>query len=182
MKKRPSKDNRPVRIMVQDEGKFGTISPIGSSWVPKEMRPKVGKQLTRKHLYVYCAVSPQTGEMSNLVLPYANTEMMNLFLEQVSKDFSGYFVVMQTDQAGWHKSKSLKIPENIRLLFQPAYSPELNPVEHIWDELREKFTKNIVFKSLEQVMSAICKGINQLSSNLERVKSMTCFPHLNVTF
>jgi len=76
--------------------------------------------------------------MTALLLPWANTDMMNIFLEEVSKDFIECLVIMQVDQAGWHKSKHLNIPDNIRLLPQPPHSPELNPVEHLWEELREK--------------------------------------------
>jgi transposase len=87
--------------------------------------------------------------MVSLILPEASTGMMNLFLEQVSQTFSTHFIVMQVDGAGWHRATDLIIPENIRLIPQPAYSPELNPVEHIWDELREKYfyvdTFNLVF-------------------------------------
>src|SRR5437016_8793403 len=81
---------------------------------------------------------------------------MNLFLEQVSQTFSKYFIVMQVDQAGWHSAKDLVIPENIRLIPQPAYSPELNPVEHIWDELREKYFHNRVFSSLDRLIDVLC--------------------------
>jgi transposase len=68
--------------------------------------------------------------------------MMNLFLQQVSVEFADYFVVMQVDRAGWHRSKCLKIPENIRLIYQPSYSPKLMPVEHIWEDIRENHFYN----------------------------------------
>ena len=84
-------------------------------------------------MYAYAAVAPTQGQMVSLVLPEASTAMMNLFLEQVGQTFSKYFIIMQVDQAGWHSAKDLVVPENIRLIPQPAYSPELNPVEHIWD-------------------------------------------------
>jgi len=73
---------------------------------------------------------------------------MSLFLAHVGKVIADYFIVMQVDQAGWHRSKELHVPENIRLIFQPAYSPEVNPVEHLWEELREKYLHNLVFSSL----------------------------------
>ena len=82
------------------------------------------------------------GKMSALILPYANTAMMNLFLEEVSHDFKEYFIIMLVDGAGWHRSHGLRIPENIRLIQQPSHSPELNPVEHLWEELREKHFPN----------------------------------------
>jgi hypothetical protein len=63
---------------------------------------------------------------------------MNIFLAHVSRDFKEFFIMMIVDQAAWHTSKSLKIPENILLIPQPARSPELNPVEHIREDLRKK--------------------------------------------
>lgn len=92
---------------------------------PKGIRPIVPSQQVREYVYAYAAVAPQLGKMTSLVLPYANTQMMNLFLQQVSQDFSSYFIIMQVDKAGWHRSKSLEVPENIRLLPQPSHSPEL---------------------------------------------------------
>ena len=63
-----------------------------------------------------------------MVLPTANTAAMNLFLEHLSQTLADYFIVMQVDQAGWHRSRELIIPSNIRLIQQPAYSPEVNPL------------------------------------------------------
>jgi hypothetical protein len=92
---------------------------------PPGIRPVVPKQQVREYVYAYVAVAPQLGQMTSLILPYANTKMMNLFLKQVSQEFAEYFIIMQVDKAAWHLSKSLQIPENIRLLPQPSHSPEL---------------------------------------------------------
>src|SRR5882762_7177661 len=100
--------------------------------------------------------------MTSLILPSADTEMMNLFLEHVSSTYARYFVVMQVDQAGWHVTNELTIPENIRLIPQPAYSPELNPVEHVWEELREKYFHNRVFPALDPLIDVLCHGLNDL--------------------
>jgi hypothetical protein len=118
--------------------------------------------------------------MCSLILLHANTEMMNLFLEHVSHTFSEYFILMQVDQAGWHCAKALVIPENMRLFLQPPYSPELNPVEHIWEEIREKYFYNRMFPSLEHLTDALCLALNTLASDHQRVKSMTNFPHLQI--
>lgn len=107
--------------------------------------------------------------------------MMNLFLEHVSQTFSKHFLVMQVDQAGWHRAHELVIPENIRLIEQPPYSPEVNPVEHVWDELREKYFHNRVFSSLEPLIDILCQGLNDLADDPERLCSLTGFPHLNIT-
>jgi len=104
----------------------------------------VPKQQVRQYVYAYAAVAPALGQMTCLILPYANTKMMNLFLHQVS-ELADYFIVMQVDKASWHRSKYLKIPENIRLIHQPSYSPQLMPVEHIWEEIKENHFYNHVF-------------------------------------
>lgn len=131
-------------------------------------------------MYVFAAVAPSLGRLSTLVLPTANTAMMNLFLEHVSQAFASYFIVMQVDQAGWHRSKELIVPATIRLIQQPAYSPEVNPVEHLWEELREKYLHNRVFSSLDPLIEELCRGLNELTDDKARVTSMMSFPHLNV--
>ena len=119
--------------------------------------------------------------MTSLVLPSANTAMMNLFLEHVSQSFENYFMLMQVDQAGWHRSKELVVPANIRLIEQTAYSPELNQVSHLWEELREKYLHNRLFPSLDLLVEVLCQGLNELTEDKERLRSMMSFPHLNVT-
>jgi hypothetical protein len=140
-----------------------------------------GAQVVREYIYAYTAVAPALGQMVSLILPEVSTSMMNLFLEQVSQTFSKHFIVIQVDQAGWHSAKDLVIPENIRLIPQPAYSPELNPVEHIWDELREKYFHNRIFPSLELLIDTLCQGLNALADDAERLFSLTGFPHLKIT-
>jgi len=105
------------------------------------------------------------GKITSLILPYANTEMMNLFLHEVAEDFKDFFVIMLVDQAGWHQSKGLIIPENITMIPQPPYSPELNPVEHLWEDLRENAMCNAALKSLDQVDQALCKRLVDLGND-----------------
>jgi len=119
--------------------------------------------------------------MTSLILPFANTEMMNIFLKQVSEDFSDYFILMLVDQAGWHISQKLQLPENIRLIKLPPRSPELNPSEHIWEELREKNFANKALRDLDEVEDNLCHGLNDLAKDPEKLRSMTNFPYLNIT-
>lgn len=163
--------------MAEDEGRFGRVSIPRSAWAPPGVRPQAPRQVVREYTHVYTAVAPAEGKMTSLILPSADTEMMSLFLEHVSTTFAKYFLVMQVDQAGWHRSKDLKIPENVRLIAQPAYSPELNPVEHVWEELREKNLANLALASLDEVIDKVCEGLNQLEADPERLRSMTYFPH-----
>ncbi len=174
---RVADDPRPLLLMAQDEGRFGRISSTRRTWVPPGIRPHSPRQVVREYSYVFSAVAPAQGYLTSLILPRANTAMMNLFLEHVAHEYPNYFIIMQVDQAGWHQAAGLIIPENIRLLPQPAHSPELNPVEHIWDELREKYFHNRAFPSLDAVEETLIEGLNHLTSNPERVCSMTYFPH-----
>jgi transposase len=179
-KTKDPKDDRPTLLLAQDEGRFGRAYPPQRAWAPEHVRPLVSSQFVREYVYAYAAVAPQLGKMTFLVLPYSNTAMMNIFLKQVSHDFSSYFMIMQVDQAGWHRSKDLRVPENIRLIYQPAYSPELNPVEHIWEELRETYFSNHWYRSLDQVMQLLCDGLLQIEADTQHLRSMTYFPHLRM--
>ena len=181
LQERDAQDRRPVLIMAEDEGRFGRISTMKKAWAPRGCRPIAARQVVRTYLYGYAAVCPAFGKMTASILPFANTDMMTLFLEQVSRDFQEYFVIIMMDKAGWHVSKSLSIPENIRIIRQPSHSPELNPVEHVWDELREKYFNNKAFKTLDAVEHTLCKGFQYLMHNPGKLKSLTNYSFMNIT-
>ena len=166
--------------MAGDEGRFGRLGEVRSCSCPFGIRPTVPKQQVRQYVYAYAAVAPSLGKMTCLILPYANTKMMNLFLQQVAVEFSEYFIVLQVDKASWHRSNCLVIPENIRLIFQPAYSPKLMPVEHIWEDIRENHFYNHAFKSIDKVEEKLSEGLLELCSDPERLRSSTFFPHLRI--
>ena len=169
-------------IMAHDEGRFGRINRPRRCWAPKPLRPTVPRQIVREFVYVFATVCAQLGRLTALILPAANTEMMALFLAHLAQTFRDYFIVLLVDRAGWHLTPRLTVPENIRLLPQPAGSPELNPVEHIWDELREKALPNMAFASLPPLVNNLCAGIRELTADTERVRSMTDFSYLRNPF
>jgi transposase len=175
---RETGEEHPVSRVAQDEGCFGRISRAKRCWASPKMRPVVPAQVVREYTYVYAAVAPRSGQMVSLILPEASTAMMNLFLEEVSQTFPAHFIVMQVDGAGWHHAHDLIVPENICLIKQPPYSPEVNPVEHVWDELREKYFHNRLFPSLQALIDVLCHGLNVLTADRERLCSLTGFPHL----
>ena len=183
IQQRDVQDTRPVLLMAEDEGRFGRTGTLCSCWCPPgETRPSLARQQLRQYVYAYAAVAPSLGRMCCLILPHANTAMMSLFLAQLSIEFADYFIILQVDRAAWHRAKHLEIPENIRLLAQPAYSPEVMPVEHLWEEMREKHFNNRIFNSLDAVEDTLCKAFNDLIAAPEQVRSMTFFPHLRITF
>ncbi|SDY39953.1 transposase [Nitrosomonas sp. Nm33] len=87
--------------------------------------------------------------------------------------YPGDHVIMILDGAGWHKSKDFDLPENIRLLFLPPYSPELNPQEHLWDELREKYFHNRVFDSIDTLENHLVSALCNLENAPALIKSIT---------
>jgi hypothetical protein len=125
---------RKVRLMFQDEARFGRMVRIRRCWAPWPARPMVGNGYEREFLYVYGAVSPLQGQFDWMITRTMNTTPMSEFLAQVSAAHRRDFIVMVVDGASSHKAHDLVVPENMRLLRLPPYSPELNPQEHVWDE------------------------------------------------
>ena len=156
---------RRVRLMFQDEARFGRMVRIRRCWSPAPLRPSVSNGYERQFMYVYGAVSPIEGEMDWMVSSQMNTEQMSTFLSQVSAAHPDEYIVMVVDGASSHKSKELQRPENIKLITLPPYSPELNPQEHVWDELREKEFPNRVFNDLNAVVQQLHSGLPRLCSN-----------------
>jgi hypothetical protein len=171
---KPTSHFEDVCIMFQDEARFGRINEVRSCWV-KGARPVVQCQIVREYTYAYVSVCPFDGTMDSLVLPWASSKIMQIYLDEISRRHSGKFILMFLDQAGWHREGELKAPENIRLAPLPSYSPELNPTEHIFDELREKFFHNLAFNSMKAVEDRLVDGLHELENNKSLVQSTTGF-------
>jgi len=167
---------RRVRLMFQDEARFGRMVRIRRCWSPAPLRPVVDNGYERQFVYVYGAVSPLEGQLDWMIASEINTERMNQFLCQVSRAHSREFIIMVVDGASSHKSRELTIPANIRLHHLPGYSPELNPQEHVWDELREKEFPNRVFDSLDGVLAQLRSGLPRLAANTEALRRLTAWP------
>lgn len=91
---------------------------------------------------------------------------MNLFLKELSNQFPDDIVLLCCDGAAWHKSKTMVIPENIVLFYIPPYTPEMNPIEQIWKEIRKLGFKNEAFSSLDKVVERLCLTISSLLPEL----------------
>jgi len=165
-----------VRLLFEDEARFGRISDARRCWAPAGVRPEVSVQMVREYEYAFAAVSPQDGTLDTLVLPTVTTEAMNVFLAEVSQRHANEFLIMVLDGAGWHRAKRLQVPAQMRLVSLPAWSPQLNPVEHVWDEVREKCFSNRVFASLGAVEEQLVEALLALETDPVRVGSLTGFP------
>ena len=133
---------RRLRIMFADEARFGRMNRPRPCWAPAGIRPRVVAQLVREYIYLYGAVAPKHGTCVYLIMPTSNTTCFQAFLDELSRKFARQHILLVLDGAPNHRSGQLVVPDNIALLFLPPYSPELNPKENLWDEIREKIFKN----------------------------------------
>jgi len=168
--------SRSVRLMFQDEARFGRMVRPKRCWAPQPFRPVLRNGYEREFVYVYGAVSPIEGEMDWCLCREMNTLRMGEFLTQVSHAHPNEFIVMVVDGASSHRAKDLVVPENIRLLALPPYAPELNPQEHVWDEVREKEFPNRVFDHLDAVVRQLEQGLPRLANDSQRLRSLTAWP------
>ena len=160
-----------IRVMFEDEAGYGRISEPTDCWAPSGTRPIVCCHHIREYRYAFGAVDPVNGEKFFLVLPNCNTECMNIFLRELSAAFPKDYILLAMDNAVWHKAKALEIPENIRLFYLPPRTPEMNPIEQIWKEIRKRGFKNKSFQTLDMVIQKLCDTCNSLTN--ECVKSIT---------
>jgi transposase len=130
----------------------------------------------QEYTYAYGAVSIADGRWDSLILPQTNAVCMQIFLDEIASRYPGDRLVMVLDGAGWHREGELVVPKNIKLLALPPYSPELNPVENIWEELREKSFDNKVFDSLDALEEQLLRSLQHLENHPEITKSIAGWP------
>lgn len=158
------KSYQKVRLMYQDEAGFGRISKLGACWSPKGNRPQVASHHIREYRYCYGAVDAKTDDSFFIIAGGCNSDWMNEFLRQLSDAYPDDYIILVMDNAVWHKSQTLNIPENIEFTFIPPYTPEMNPIEQVWAEIRKLGFKNKVFKTLNEVIDKLQEVIQSLSS------------------
>ena len=151
-----------VRLMYQDEAGFGRISKMSSCWAPQGIRPSIPSHYMREYRYCYGAVDAQTGDSFYLIAGGCNTEWTNEFLRQVSQAYPDDYILLVMDNAIWHKSSTL----DIELTFIPPYTPEMNPIEQVWKEIRKRGFKNKAFQTLEAVIDELQEVIQGLEKSI----------------
>ena len=123
--------------------------------------------------YIFGAICPEKDKGAGFVTTFADTEAMQLHLNEISKDVEkDKHAAVIMDKAGWHTDKELNVPKNITLIFLPPYSPELNPQERPWDHMRQKSLSNRTFDNLEEIVDACCDAWNEFVSVPKRIKNM----------
>jgi transposase len=169
----------PLRLMFQDEARFGRMSDPRSCWAPAPLRPLINLALVREFCYEYAAVSPWDGHLDYMTSEKMNTENMSKFLSQISKSHPNDFCIMVLDGASSHKSKDLVVPGNVALILLPPYSPELNPAEQIWHKLRRDYFANRVFDSLAAATEQAERGLSEMAANKMAMRSLTNWPWIS---
>lgn len=161
--------------------RFGTRTELGKRWTACGVRPSGEQLIGYEYGYLSVALNPATGELFALLLPDMRVESFQAFLDEFVK-FVGKknFVRLITDGAAAHRSTRLEVDEQLTIEHLPPYSPELNPVERLFKELRKEL-KNLVFESLEAVEEAVIKAIEPFMKDGSRVKKLTFYSWLHTT-
>ena len=144
-------------------------------WARKGTRPRVVRQQQSESAYIFGAVCPQCDAAVSVVLPYANTQTITLNLEAVSQAVPPgrhAVLVLVLDQAGWHTTPKLPQLPNISLLSLPAGSPELNPAEQVWQQLRGRSWANRCYDNYEGIVDACCEAWNKFTQIPGRIRSL----------
>ena len=163
-------DERPIRYFAQDESRFGLKTLIGRLITACGIKPIGQWQWVFKAFWLYGAVEPATGESFFLQFSHVDTVCYQAFLDEFSKTYPDSLNILQVDNGRFHTSQELLVPENVILLFQPAYCPELNPIERLWEHLKADL-KWASFKTLEQLQARVDQLLAQLT--LEVIASIT---------
>jgi len=162
-----------LEVWFEDEARFGQQGTLTRVWAKRGSRPVAVKQTQYEWLYVMAAVCPKTGQSVGMLSPYISTEIMNTYLKQFARELSAnVHAVLIWDQAGFHKSKELVVPENVTIIELPAYSPELNPVENLWQYLRGHYWANRSYANYDALREAACDAWQRVCLTAEMIKSI----------
>ena len=155
---------KPVEIWFADEARVGQKNKITRRWARRGTRPSAPKDQRTASAYLFGAICPAEGKGAGLVLPRCTSESMSLHLAEISHSVApGAHAVVLLDQAGWHQSHRLVTPANITLLYLPAKAPELNPVENVWQFLRDNWLSNRIFASYTDILEHCCQAWSRLT-------------------
>ncbi len=152
-----------IELWWQDEARVGQKNKIARRWAKRGTRPSAPKDQRTASAYIFGAICPDQGKGAALVLPRCDTHAMSLHLAEVAQTVTpGAHGIILMDRAGWHRANDLVVPDNLTLVLLPARSPELNPVETIWQFLRENWLSSRVFASYTDIVDHCCYAWNRL--------------------
>jgi len=164
----------PIEIWFQDEARVGQKGTHTYIWAPVGSRPAMIRDNRHDSAYLFGAICPARGVGAAIIMPAANTEAMNEHLKEISTQVApGAHAALILDGAGWHQSGgTLQVPDNITLLTLPPYSPELNPMENVWEFLRGNKLCNLVWNSYDAIVDACRTAWDFLIKDPDRIRSI----------
>ena len=174
----------PVEIWFQDEARIGQKNGLVRQWARRGTRPRQPADQRYENAYLFGAICPARGKGAALALPFANTEAMQLHVDEIARNVArGAHAVLIFDRAGWHTTPELKMPPNITPIFLPSRAPELNPVENVWQYLRQNWLSNTVFETYDAIIDAACDAWNKLAAQPDVIRSigMRTWAHVGQT-
>lgn len=155
---------KPIEIWFCEEARIGQKNPITRRWAKRGTRPVAPQDQRTQSVYLFGAICPAEGKAAGLVLPRCTTDGMSQHLQEIAQTVApGAHAVLLLDQASWHLSQRLVVPANITLLPLPPKSPELNPVENLWQYMRENWLSNRIFTNYADIVGHCCDAWNKLT-------------------
>jgi hypothetical protein len=166
-------DRKPVEIWFQDEVRIGQKNGLVRMWARRGTRPRQPADQRYENAWLFGAICPARGAGAAVAMPAADTEAMQVHLDEIARTVAkGAHAVLLLDRAGWHTTPALRVPKNLTLLFLPSRSPELNPVENVWQYLRANWLSNRVFDSYDDIVDAACDAWRRLIAQSQTITSI----------
>ena len=159
-----------MNLYFQDESRFGLMTHVGKYLTARGVKPIVKYQHAFKNTYLYGSYSPVNGDSFVWEINGVDTKVFEAYLQAFSKHNENEYKVVVIDNAGFHSTKKISVPDNIYLLNIPPYCPELNPCEKIWQHLKSRF-KNKTFDTMKNLREWLNENVKQMSK--EQIMSIT---------
>ena len=157
----------------KDEARIGQKNGLARQWARRGTRPRQPADQRYESAYLFGAICPARGTGAALALPFADTDAMQLHLDEIARTVTrGAHAVLLLDRAGWHTTRALAVPKNITLVLLPSRAPELNPVENIWQYLRQTWLSNRVFDTYDEIIDAACDAWRRLIAQPRTITSI----------
>jgi len=175
IEKKGNRDIKKIRYWCQDETRLGLKTIEKRRITARGVKP-IGKvQWQFSVYYLYGVIEPQNGDSFFWEFSHLDSEYFQVFLNEFSRYSPDYLNIIQLDNGKFHQSQKLKIPSNILLIFQPSYSPELNPIERLWQYLKKRLAWNI-YENIDELKEAVRQLLKEISP--EKIISLTGWNYL----
>ena len=164
---------KKIEIWFQDEARIGQKNGLVRQWARRGTRPIQPADQRYENAYLFGAVCPARGVGAALALPFADTDAMQRHIDEIALHVArGAHAVLLLDRAGWHTTGKLVWPKNVTPILLPSRSPELNPVEQVWQYLRANYLSNRTFDTYDAIIDAACDAWRKLIAQPQQITSI----------